>query len=93
MKKIYYYCNVSAGGLIMWEQQVRIRHMITRKYLKITKEGKIQLEDSNADPMTVFRLHPVIREKDEIEYETYCRIEHVVTEKWISTSQGEYVNR
>lgn len=73
---------------MLWEQQVRIRHMITRKYLKVNKEGKIQLESSNADPLTVFRLHSVIRERDEIEYETYCRIEHVVTGKWISTSQG-----
>lgn len=76
------------GGLILWEQQVRMRHMITRKYLKITKDGKIHLEDDNADPLTVFRLHPVIRERDEIEYETYCRIEHVVTGRWISTTQG-----
>lgn len=62
--------------------------MITRKYLKITKEGALELADTNADPLTVFRLHPVIRERDEIEYETYCRIQHAVTSKWISTSSG-----
>ena len=31
-----------------------------------------------------------LQEKDEAEFETYCRIEHVVTSTWLHAENGEY---
>ncbi|KAK2143235.1 hypothetical protein LSH36_861g02042 [Paralvinella palmiformis] len=63
--------------------------MCTRKYLKV--EGKtVTLTDDHMDPKTVFRLHPVIMEKDQIEYETYCRIEQVVSNHWLHAELEDY---
>ena len=54
-------CNVySQGEIIQWEQQIRLRHLTTRKYICITSEHEVILIDSNEDPRTVFRLHSVI---------------------------------
>ena len=44
-----------------WEQQCRIIHMCSRKYLTINTEGKVTLTADNQDPRTVFRLHAVIK--------------------------------
>ncbi|CAH1800283.1 unnamed protein product [Owenia fusiformis] len=77
------------GGVIKWEQQVRIRHMCTRKWLKVNKSA-VTLTESHDDPSTVFKLHPVIKEGDEIMYETYCRIEHAVTGTWLHALHDEY---
>ena len=48
------------GDIIRWEQQVRLRHMTTRKYLCIDENHDILLTDDNEDPKTVFRLHSVL---------------------------------
>ena len=44
-----------------WEQQCRLMHMCTRKYLCVDQGGKVSLTSDHLDPKTVFRLHPVIR--------------------------------
>lgn len=49
-----------SGGVLKWEQQCKIIHMCTRKYLTI-KDGHVTLTGDHRDPTTVFRLHPVIR--------------------------------
>ncbi|KAJ8309658.1 hypothetical protein KUTeg_011523 [Tegillarca granosa] len=51
----------TAGGLLKWEQQCRIIHMCTRKYLSVDTNGKVTLTSDHLDPRNVFRLHPVIR--------------------------------
>ncbi|XP_060552412.1 inositol 1,4,5-trisphosphate receptor type 2-like [Ruditapes philippinarum] len=77
------------GEIIQWEQQIRLRHMTTRKYICITAEHEVILIDSNEDPRTVFRLHSVINERDEIRFESYCRIEHVLTGSWLHALKDE----
>ena len=52
--------NIFTGGIIQWEQQIRLRHMTTRKYLCIDADREISLAEGNEDPRTVFRLHSVI---------------------------------
>lgn len=49
-----------SGDILQWEQQIRLRHMTTRKYLCIDITHEIMLTDDNEDPRTVFRLHSVI---------------------------------
>ncbi|XP_070537450.1 LOW QUALITY PROTEIN: inositol 1,4,5-trisphosphate-gated calcium channel ITPR3-like [Ptychodera flava] len=74
------------GDTMRWEQQCRIRHFTTRKYLSITGKDtdmKVTLTDTASDPKTVFRMHPVIHDMDEMQFENYCRIEHVVTGCWL----------
>ncbi|CAG2222632.1 unnamed protein product [Mytilus edulis] len=77
------------GDILRWEQQVRLRHMTTRKYLCIDATKEITLTDDNEDPKTVFRLYSVISERDEIRYESYCRIEHVLTGFWLHALKDE----
>uniref|UniRef100_A0A1I8GHA8 Inositol 1,4,5-trisphosphate receptor n=1 Tax=Macrostomum lignano TaxID=282301 RepID=A0A1I8GHA8_9PLAT len=92
-----------SGDIIKWEQQVRIRHMCTRKFLIIDNDGRLALTEDCKDARAVFRLHPVLRmvnlesnvkinysERDEIEDTTYCRIEHVVTGNWLHGSKEDY---
>ncbi|XP_076470932.1 inositol 1,4,5-trisphosphate-gated calcium channel ITPR2-like isoform X2 [Babylonia areolata] len=77
------------GDIIRWEQQVRLRHMTTRKYLCIDEKHDIMLTDDNEDPKTVFRLHSVLSERDEIHFESYARIEHVLTGFWLHALKDE----
>ncbi|XP_048744986.2 inositol 1,4,5-trisphosphate receptor type 2-like isoform X4 [Ostrea edulis] len=77
------------GGVLKWEQQCKIIHMCTRKYLTV-KDGHVTLTGDHLDPATVFRLHPVIRENDDIPLDSYCRIEHVVSGSWLHAFLEEY---
>ena len=52
--------DIFVGDILRWEQQVRLRHMTTRKYLCIDATKEITLTDDNEDPKTVFRLYSVI---------------------------------
>ncbi|KAH3824416.1 hypothetical protein DPMN_126252 [Dreissena polymorpha] len=82
------------GDILQWEQQVRLRHMTTRKYLCIDGSREILLIDDCEDPRTVFRLHSVINERDEIRFESYCRIEHVLSGFWLHALKDEdYIRR
>ncbi|XP_052783710.1 inositol 1,4,5-trisphosphate receptor type 1-like isoform X3 [Mya arenaria] len=79
-----------AGGVLKWEQQCRLLHMCTRKYLCVQQGGKVTLTSDHMDPNTVFRLHPVIRESDDIPEDSYCRIEHVVSGHWMHALTEDY---
>ncbi|XP_033761182.1 inositol 1,4,5-trisphosphate receptor type 3-like isoform X6 [Pecten maximus] len=79
-----------SGGILKWEQQCKIIHMCSRKYLTYTNEKKVTLTSDHEDPRTVFRLHPVIRENDDIPVDSYCRIEHVVSGYWLHAVMAEY---
>ncbi|KAL5022859.1 hypothetical protein ScPMuIL_002014, partial [Solemya velum] len=82
------------GEVLRWEQQVRLRHMTTRKYLCIDATKEISLTDDSEDPRTVFRLYSVLSERDEIRFESYCRIEHVLTGFWLHALKDEdYVRK
>ncbi|KAI0218263.1 hypothetical protein LSAT2_030020, partial [Lamellibrachia satsuma] len=79
-----------SGAVVRWEQQCRFKHLTTRQYLSVNSEKKVSLTSDYDDPKTVFRLHPVIKERDKIEFQTYCRIEHVVTGSWLHALPDEY---
>lgn len=81
--------GILIGDVIRWEQQVRLRHLTTRKYLCIDATREISLTDDNEDPRTVFRLHSVLSERDEIRFESYARIEHVLTGFWLHALKDE----
>ncbi|XP_070173522.1 inositol 1,4,5-trisphosphate-gated calcium channel ITPR3-like [Littorina saxatilis] len=80
-----------AGGIVKWEQQCRIIHMCTRRYLAVDKKSrKVTLKTESKDPTTVFRLHAVTRDNDDIPFEAYARVEHVVTGFWLHGLTDDY---
>ncbi|XP_078335085.1 inositol 1,4,5-trisphosphate-gated calcium channel ITPR2-like [Crassostrea virginica] len=81
--------SILNGDVLRWEQQVRLRHMTTRKYLCMDGTKEISLTDDNEDPQTVFRLYSVLSERDEINFESYCRIEHVLSGFWLHALKDE----
>ncbi|XP_074663089.1 inositol 1,4,5-trisphosphate-gated calcium channel ITPR3-like [Tubulanus polymorphus] len=81
------------GDILLWEQQFRFRHMTTRQYLCISAEMKVTLTEDVEDPRTVFRLHPVVKESDEITFESYARIENVLTGYWLHALKEEEYKR
>ncbi|XP_053402419.1 inositol 1,4,5-trisphosphate receptor type 1-like isoform X7 [Mercenaria mercenaria] len=81
--------SILDGDVLRWEQQIRLRHMLTRLYLCIDSRSEVSLIADPADPRTVFRLHSVLKEQDEIQYESYARIEHVLTGCWLHALKDE----
>lgn len=61
--------HIFAGGVLKWEQQCKIIHMCTRKYMTV-KDGQVTLTSDHLDPATVFRLHPVIRVNNKKAFKT-----------------------
>lgn len=62
--------------------------MVTRKYLMVDLNSRTDLIDDGHDPRTVFKLHPVLQDRDEITLGGYGRIEHVVTGSWLHSLKG-----
>ncbi|CAH1798283.1 unnamed protein product [Owenia fusiformis] len=85
--------SILKGDVLRWEQQIRFRHMTTRQYLSITPDLKVSLVTESNDPKTVFRLHPVIKETDDILFESYARIEHVLSGSWLHAHKDEVYTR
>ncbi|KAK3095082.1 hypothetical protein FSP39_010070, partial [Pinctada imbricata] len=81
------------GGIMRWEQQCKLIHMCSRKYLVVESGGGVNLTNDHDDPRSVFRLHPVIREQDAIPTESYCRIQHVVTRRWLHALNGKFLTQ
>lgn len=50
-----------SGDVLRWEQQIRLRHMLTRQYLCIDSRSEVSLIVDPSDPRTVFRLHSVLK--------------------------------
>ncbi|KAL3860316.1 hypothetical protein ACJMK2_010455, partial [Sinanodonta woodiana] len=81
--------SILDGDVLRWEQQIRLRHMLTRHYLCIDSKTEVSLITDPTDPRTVFRLHSVLKERDEIQFESYARIEHVLTGCWLHALKDE----
>nr|XP_019924346.2 inositol 1,4,5-trisphosphate receptor type 1 isoform X2 [Crassostrea gigas] len=85
--------SILDGDILRWEQQVRLRHFLTRQYLCIDSKMDVSLVTDPSDPRTVFRLHSVLKERDEISYESYARIEHMLTGCWLHALKDEDYER
>ncbi|XP_065910466.1 inositol 1,4,5-trisphosphate-gated calcium channel ITPR1-like [Dysidea avara] len=80
------------GQAVLWEEHCRLRHLPTRLYLAIVKDkdGCFQVtlkerdRSGKSDLDTVFRLTPLIQEDAEIKLESYARINHPLTNQWLS---------
>ncbi|XP_050396213.1 inositol 1,4,5-trisphosphate receptor type 1 [Patella vulgata] len=81
--------SILDGDVLRWEQQIRLRHGLTRQYLCIDSKMEVSLLPDSTDPRTVFRLHSVLKERDEIQYESYARIEHMLTGCWLHALKDE----
>lgn len=77
---------------LLWQQQFRFRHVTTRQYLAINDEHHVTLINDPSDPHTVFKLHPVPQESDEVTFDKNARIEHVITGSWLHALKGWFSN-
>ncbi|CAD5116200.1 DgyrCDS5116 [Dimorphilus gyrociliatus] len=75
--------SVLNGHSIRWQTQIRLRHFVTRLYLKIDQDNRVGLSVDGKHPNTVFRFHPLMREADEMRFESYARLEHVLSGSWL----------
>lgn len=70
------------GDVIKWEDQIKLRHVTTQKYLTASRSSdgtsvlRLQ-QDGDDERDSVFRMHAVIKEQDAIELGTYTRIERM----------------
>ncbi|XP_064599288.1 inositol 1,4,5-trisphosphate receptor type 1-like [Liolophura sinensis] len=85
--------SIIDGDVLHWEQQIRLRNMVTRQYLGIDSKMDVSLIADANDPRTVFRLHSVLKERDEIQMESYARIEHMLTGCWLHAKKDEDYER
>ncbi|CAD5118285.1 DgyrCDS6999 [Dimorphilus gyrociliatus] len=87
-------CTVSGEGL-KWEEQIRLRHSSTRKYLMVSEEKKASLTDNSNDSRTIFVFHNLGETcyTEEIEKTDTIRIEHVVTGFWLHGQTGDFYER
>ncbi|GFS12809.1 inositol 1,4,5-trisphosphate receptor type 1, partial [Elysia marginata] len=69
--------------------RIRIRHLLTRQYLGMDVNMQVTLTPDSTDPRTVFRLHSVLKERDEILPESYARIEHMLSGCWLHALKDE----
>ncbi|XP_004347257.1 hypothetical protein CAOG_04510 [Capsaspora owczarzaki ATCC 30864] len=80
--------GAARGGRMRWEQLVRLRHFTTRQFLAVkldaaSGEPVVTLTSDHRDADAVFRLHAVIRDRQNIEYGSFTRIEHPLTKTWL----------
>ncbi len=72
------------GDPIQWESQIRLRNMVTRKYLSVSSESRsFHLTRNGKDPSTVWRIAPVIGDDLYVTGDSYARFEHVVSGLWL----------
>ncbi|XP_029657301.1 inositol 1,4,5-trisphosphate receptor-like, partial [Octopus sinensis] len=85
--------SILDGEVLNWEQQIRLRHLATRQYLCINSKSEVSLTTDQTDPRTVFRLHSVLKERNQIQFESYARIEHMLTGYWLHALKDEDYER
>lgn len=61
VNKLHLDISFFVGDILRWEQQVRLRHFLTRQYLCIDSKMDVSLVTDPSDPRTVFRLHSVLK--------------------------------
>uniref|UniRef100_A0A1I8H777 Inositol 1,4,5-trisphosphate receptor n=1 Tax=Macrostomum lignano TaxID=282301 RepID=A0A1I8H777_9PLAT len=84
------------GEVLTWDQQFRFRHATTRKYLCVFQDSGellVSLSEDATDPHTVFKMHPVLQETAELKFESYARIEHVITGSWLHAIKDKAYQR
>lgn len=80
------------GGYVSWETMVRLKHLPTQRYLSLvdTDEGLVMdLSSDLTDPQGVFLLHAVIKEGPLVRLDSYTRIQHAQTRKWLHASKQD----
>ena len=65
-KQILNWSFLLLGDILRWEQQVRLRHFLTRQYMCIDSKMDVSLVTDPSDPRTVFRLHSVLKARNKL---------------------------
>eukprot|EP00055_Hartaetosiga_balthica_P014270 m.77659 g.77659 ORF g.77659 m.77659 type:complete len:2539 (+) comp8548_c0_seq6:41-7657(+) len=83
--------HAANGSPILWGEQIRIKHVGTRKYLAFKHGGNVAstasptLVNDKNDPECIFSFHPVTRLRDEVELGNYARIFHHSSNCWLTS--------
>uniref|UniRef100_A0A914XA54 Uncharacterized protein n=1 Tax=Plectus sambesii TaxID=2011161 RepID=A0A914XA54_9BILA len=86
--------EVMTSTPIRWEENIRLQHLTTRRYMMVTADLKVGLSDSRDDPHTVFRFFPVSRLRSQtVRQKSFLRIQHVLTGAWIRGNRDEPYTR
>jgi inositol 1,4,5-triphosphate receptor type 1 len=91
--------NPKTGEVLYWEERCRLKHLPTRLYLAVDRnhndEWIVNLrprKDNQKDHETLFSFHPLIEEGIEVLLESYARIKHLVSSRWLHLEK-EHFNR
>uniref|UniRef100_A0A1I8IHP6 RYDR_ITPR domain-containing protein n=1 Tax=Macrostomum lignano TaxID=282301 RepID=A0A1I8IHP6_9PLAT len=74
---------------------VPARHTLG-KYLCVKQASEaysVTLTEDATDPHTVFKMHPVLQDSPELKFESYARIEHVITGCWLHAIKDKSYQR
>ncbi|EGD74759.1 inositol 1,4,5-trisphosphate receptor type 3 [Salpingoeca rosetta] len=87
--QVEFVAKTMSGGPVGWEQDIRLKHLPTQMYLSFQIESASNpvhvpcLTSDPNDPSCVFKFFAVIRERDDIAMDSYCRIAHKQTGYWL----------
>jgi len=87
--------DVTNGNIIAWDTNIRLKHLITRKYLHAHK-GVVTLvagDDKKKHKGTVFRFASLVKGGLYAEYGSYAKIEHPLSETFVHATKEEYKYR
>jgi len=76
--------EVMKGSPVAWDTNVRLKHMITRRYLQV-KGGDLSLTEPKSTPTkhSVFRFSPLVKTGLFIENENYAKIHNPFSDQYL----------
>lgn len=51
--------DILSGEVILWKEQVRLRHLPSRKFLSLNEDNMFVLTDDRDDPRTLLTFYPI----------------------------------
>ncbi|CAD5124825.1 DgyrCDS13086 [Dimorphilus gyrociliatus] len=84
--------DVTSGEAVLWKEQIRLRHLTTRKFLSLNAENKFVLVDNIDDPRTLLTFYPLAGafRDEKIDINSNIRIFHVISKSWVHGSGNNY---
>ncbi|XP_019849736.1 PREDICTED: inositol 1,4,5-trisphosphate receptor type 1-like isoform X1 [Amphimedon queenslandica] len=88
------------GEVLYWEERCRLKHLPTRLYLAVCKDERGNYEVTlkrrkfdATDLDTLFSFHALIEEGIEVLLESYARIKHLVSGRWLHLVDEKYTRK
>ena len=75
--------SIVDGKAVHWDDKIRLRHFVRRKYLTRDSSGSLSLTSNPQDPNTLFALHPVVKTREQVPEDAAIRIQHANSNAWL----------